>query len=81
MIDFTDIETTDTPNAGRVVINDNFDLIQNTYPMGKALSLNGTTQYAYHADDDKFDVGTEDFAVSFMLKKSATGAYGRIIGK
>lgn len=36
--------------------------------MGKSLTLNGTTQYVYHADTDELDMGTDDFMFCGWVK-------------
>ena len=42
--------------------------------MGKCLSLNGTNQYAYIADNDILNVGEEDFGYSVWFKTSSTAS-------
>ncbi len=60
-----------------VIINKVVDGLQEQYQannveiIGNALSLDGSTQYAYHTNIDTLDMGNNDFAVSALLNTSS----------
>lgn len=45
------------------------------------LTFDGVDDYAYHADTDSLDVGTEDYLISFWFKRATFGTQQRIINK
>lgn len=45
------------------------------------LTFDGVDDYAYHADTDSLDVGTEDYLISFWFKRATFGTPQRIINK
>ena len=52
-----------------------------TMPIHRFLQLDGSTQYAYIADNDILDVGEEDFGYSVWFKTSSNVGYPNLLNK